>query len=228
MFFFDNFTSAINSHPTYLAYNLIVAITLVLYNMYRSEFKARDAFLTVFLTVVLMLTGGQTAFVSLLLVTSFFALKFLLEYEDRYRKIFFLILTIVSIIFVDGVINPYSKEATLNDSWDRLILWKSAVSANYNPLTGVGTGDYKIELNKYYDSHGLEQFAKDNLNSHNQFIQTYFSNGVLGLIAIVLLIARPLYFAVMFSQPVGIIIFFPFIIYGMTEVFLGRYQGVVL
>ncbi len=119
------------------------------------------------------------------------------------------------------------RETILNDSWDRFALWKSAIIANPNIFLGVGTGDYKTVLNEYYQSHGLTQFAIDSFNSHNQFIQIFFSNGILGLIAVIILMGRPLYLAVKNNQPFGILVFFPFIIYGMTEVFLGRYQGIV-
>jgi hypothetical protein len=41
------------------------------------------------------------------------------------------------------------------------------------------------------------------------------------------MIVRPIYLSVRNRNILGTLIFFPFLIYGMTEVFLGRYQGVV-
>ena len=41
------------------------------------------------------------------------------------------------------------------------------------------------------------------------------------------MVGRPLYLAVKNKNILAILCMFPFLIYGMTEVFLGRYQGVV-
>jgi O-antigen ligase len=114
-----------------------------------------------------------------------------------------------------------------NDSWERFDLWKSAVQANSNVVFGVGTGDYKTELNDYYHEHGMTEFEEGNFNAHNQFVQIYFSNGLLGLLAVIILFGRPLYKSVKRHNAMGVLVFFSFIIYGMTEVFLGRFQGVV-
>jgi O-antigen ligase len=120
-----------------------------------------------------------------------------------------------------------SQREEMNDSWDRFILWRSAIQANSDYLTGVGTGDYKIVLNEFFREHNQEMFARESFNSHNQFIQIFFSNGFFGLAALTLMLLRPLYLAFKHNDQMGILILFPFLIYGMTEVFLGRYQGVV-
>jgi O-antigen ligase len=130
-------------------------------------------------------------------------------------------------MFSLNAIDQGDKRALLNDSWDRLDLWRSAISANQNVLFGVGTGDYKDVLNEFYRANEMENFASNSLNSHNQFIQIYFSNGLFGLVSVLILLGRPLYISFTENNPLGVLIFFPFLIYGITEVFLGRYQGVV-
>ncbi|MFM7854814.1 MAG: O-antigen ligase family protein, partial [Flammeovirgaceae bacterium] len=109
----------------------------------------------------------------------------------------------------------------------RVDLWESAISASTNPLIGVGTGDYNLVLNEYYRAHSMSLFAEGNFNSHNQFVQVYFSNGIVGLFALLVILLRPLYLSVRNQNLLGILLYFPFVIYGVTEVFLGRYQGVV-
>jgi O-antigen ligase len=114
-----------------------------------------------------------------------------------------------------------------NDYWERMTLWESAINANTSVLAGVGTGDYNLVLNSYYRQHDMARFANENLNSHNQFIQSYFSNGLLGLVTLLFMLARPLYLSVRLQNLLGILLYFPFVMYGVNEVFLGRYQGVV-
>ncbi|MFN9898805.1 MAG: hypothetical protein ACK55Z_08445, partial [bacterium] len=53
------------------------------------------------------------------------------------------------------------------------------------------------------------------------------SNGMIGLIAFLLMMVRPLYLATGAKDLLGLLLLYPFVLYGITEVFLGRYQGVV-
>jgi len=232
VFSYYQLTNVIDSHPTYLAYYLIASIT---YGMYLIFYKIEEVSniimipLIIFFFIVLMLTGGRTAYISLLLVLAFFILKFLID-DIRFRKTNAFILIVFLLVGLLGLssLDYFNNEINVsNDYWERSQLWHSAINANPSPFFGVGTGDYKMVLNDYYLSHNLEEFAKGSYNSHNQFIQLYFTNGIVGLLILVIMIARPLYLSVKSQNALGILLMFPFIIYGVTEVFLGRYQGVV-
>lgn len=115
----------------------------------------------------------------------------------------------------------------LTDSWDRMTLWEAVFKANPDPIIGVGTGDYKQELNNYYRSNNLPYYAEQSYNTHNQLLQIYFSQGLVGVSVFLLLIFRLLYRLQKNDLTLGILFFFPFLVYGVNEVFLGRYQGVV-
>lgn len=231
VFFFENFTKILNSHPTYFACYLIAAITILLYLFYYEEMifsKVWYIFVLLFFFVVLILTGGQTTFISMLLVLSFFIMKFLIDDKAQERRIVFTLSCLMIVgMFITYRVLTDNRDTMLTDSWERFILWESALKANPDFLLGVGTGDYKSVLNKYYTEHNLTEFAKDSYNSHNQFIHTFLSNGFIGLVALLIMLGRPLYLAFKNNHSFGILVFFPFLIYGMTEVFLGRYQGVV-
>jgi len=230
-FFFYELTNVLNLHPTYFAYYLIFAITFALYLLYYQKSPVNPtigALIITFFFFMLLLTGGTTSFISLLFVFSFFILKFFLDKSTREQRLAFaLVFTMMILMFTINSIDQTGHQIASNDSWDRFELWKSAILANPNFLFGVGTGDYKGVLNEFYLSHGMEKFASQNLNSHNQFIQIYFSNGLMGLVAVLILVGRPLYLSFKNNNSFGILVFFPFLIYGVTEVFLGRYQGVV-
>lgn len=230
LFFFYDLTDIIGFQPTYFAYYLIFAITYSLYLLHyeKDQRQGINVFIVIFLFLVLMLTGGQTAFVSILLVFSFFLLKFVTETKNRQKKIVAsLVFLMLITMFLTAFIDKGKRDLSLNDAWDRLILWESAIKAVPNLLTGVGTGDYTLTLNQYYRTHDLQKFAEGNFNSHNQFIQVLFTNGFMGVVTLILLIGRPLYTSSKNHQYMGVLLLFPFLIYGITEVFLGRYQGVV-
>lgn len=230
-FFFYSLTDIINYQPTYFAYYLIFAITYLLYRFYCMDLKINpivNSLTVLFFFFMLLLTGGQTAFVSLLLIFSFFILKFFIEVKNNERKIVAcLVVIMLSGMFLASLVDKGERGLSLNDAWDRLVLWESAINATPNLLIGVGTGDYKMALNEYYQAHNLQKFADENYNSHNQFIQLLLSSGFLGVISLILLLGRPLYLSAKNHNLLGILLIFPFLIYGMTEVFLGRYQGIV-
>ena len=232
VFFFEELTSVLSLQPTYVAYYLIFSISFGLYLLFYQETKLPWwllAVVVIFFFVVLMLTGGRTSFIGLLLVLSFFILKYILEPGSLHKRVAFAI----SIFMLVGLFATNSMEfldsqlSFKNDYWERSVLWESAIRANPNPIIGVGNGDYKTVLNEYYNSHGLSKYAVDSYNSHNQFIQLYFTNGLVGLVALLILLCRPIAKAFRNQDTFGILVLFQFFIYGMTEVFLGRFQGVV-
>ena len=232
VFLFYQLTDPLGLQPTYLAYYVIFVITCIIFEMYYKTIGISIMQLSIciiFLSSILLFTGGKTAFISLILVSSFFALKYLLDIRSLRRTYTVVTFFSILIVFVSISTSDYFASVSLNqtDFWERSTLWRSAIEANPNPIFGVGTGDYKDVLNQYYKAQGMTQFAAGNYNAHNQFIQLYFSNGVLGLLALLLIIGRPLYLSFKIQNTLGILLVFPFILYGITEVFLARYQGVV-
>lgn len=225
-----NFTSLLGFQPIYFAYFLIFGITYSLFVLYYkdSAFGVSTGILVcsvMFLS--LLLTGTKTSFICLLLVFSFFILKTLVEDRNRVRWLTTLFIAVMlACMFIVSLVDINNWNAS-SDAWERLALWESAFNAVPNIIWGVGTGDYKIVLNEYYTSHQLIEFAEDGMNAHNQLIQILFSNGVLGLISFVLMVAHPIYRSVRSGNMFALVSLFPFVIYGITEVFLGRYQGVV-
>jgi O-antigen ligase len=233
VFHYYDFTSIINSHPTYLAYYIILAISWILYDF---SMKGRPSFDTqisvcylVVLTVTLVLTGGQTSLISLLLVFSFFLLNSILSAKGS-RSYFVTIVTIIMIciVFLANMIEGDNVYSEVDDSWERFHLWESGVKANDNFFFGVGTGDAGAVLKNYLAENGLEKFANSNANTHNQLIEIFLSHGMTGVIAFLILVGRPLFLSYKIRDTLGILIQYPFVVYSVTEVFLGRYQGVVV
>lgn len=230
-FFYYQFTGIIDSHPTYHAYFVIFSITILLFQLYNGRTVKTSwlvVFITIFLFITLIFTSGKTSYAGLLVIFSYFLLRSILEEMNSYRWLVLgLIAIMIFVIFMVHTSNYFADFVKEGDYWERFSLWKAAIHANTNWLLGVGTGDYKVVLNAYYKLHGMENYASGNYNSHNQFIQIYFVHGLLGLVAILIVILRPIYLAVKNRQVLGVLLFFPFIIYGFNEVFLDRYQGVV-
>lgn len=228
-FLHNNLTNFLQFQPTYVAYYCIFAITFLLFQIYYNGIKPYlFGAVIVFLFGVLLLTGGQTAFIGILFIFSFFLLKYMVEEKKNITQAAVVGLAIVLMIVMFGYTGEVHDEHQLfTDTWDRFVIWKSALDASPSLLLGVGTGASRQVLDQYYLTHGMEEFAFKGYNSHNQFIQLLFSNGLFGLVTLVILLARPLYRSLKNDYAFGILAIFPFMLYGMTEVFLGRYQGIV-
>jgi O-antigen ligase len=231
VFFFERFTGVLNLQPAYLAYYLIFCIGFGLYKVFYGELEERRLLAIVvilFFFTMLILSGGSTAFISLVLIFSFFVLKFLLEERQSYKRVVFVgVCFMLVVMFLVSSLHFWNEWSLQNDSWERYALWESAIRANPNIWLGVGTGDYRLVLNQYYQSHGMTEFAQESYNAHNQFIHSFFTIGLMGCLALIWMMIRPIIVAIRTHDILSILVMFPFIMYGMTEVFLGRYAGVV-
>lgn len=231
VFFAEQLTSPLsNTLAVYFAYYIIFVITFGLYLLYINQFGVNNILLMaalIFSFVMLLLMGSSTAIIGILFSLLYFVLKFVFESKRTTHNTlaFGFSLTFLFALFA---LNWSQPEFLGNDEyWERFVLWESAVKAMPDWLFGVGTGDYTAVLNDYYRTHNLMKFASENFNPHNQYLETLFSIGLAGLIALLIMICRPIYVAIRSQNILGFLCCFPFIIYGLTEVFLGRYQGVV-
>ncbi|MCK5775782.1 MAG: O-antigen ligase family protein, partial [Bacteroidales bacterium] len=55
-------------------------------------------------------------------------------------------------------------------------------------LTGVGAGDIKPELFIIYKEKGLTEAIKGNFNIHNQYLETFYGQGIIGISLLLLLL----------------------------------------
>jgi O-antigen ligase len=243
-YYYSEFTDIIDSHPTYMAYYVCFSIIFLLYLIsfeLLNRFQQSMVILSIlFLASILMLTAGRSTFASMLMMASFFFLKMLFETHTIKRKMLGISVSIL-LLAILLLQSPYSQRVfpkflegrslslskVKGDSWERLVLWEAALKASDNVVFGVGTGDYSMVMNNYYRDNQLSEYADVNFNAHNQFIQVLFSNGLLGLTALLIIIMRPIFLLTRRQNIFGMLAFFPFLIYGISEVFLGRYQGIV-
>jgi O-antigen ligase len=232
VFYFYQLTDLLGFHPTYMAYHLILALTYCTYSLYHRQGSVHPGWLIVvilFFFGLLLLTGGHTAFIGFLLVCAYFVMRFFTDKNNTYTRVGFavVLVMVISLFIVSSTGRVDRNEVLSDDGWDRYILWESAVRATPG-IFGVGTGDYRQAIQEYYVAQNLDEFAGEAYNAHNQFIQILFSNGIPGVLALIILLIHPLYVVYKDQHVIGLLTLFPFIIYSVTEVFLGRYQGVVL
>lgn len=75
----------------------------------------------------------------------------------------------------------------------RLEVWQIAISLiQDNLICGVGTGDVHKELNKAYKVKGFHSALEQNLNVHNQFLETFVTVGIVGFVTLLSLFIIPI------------------------------------
>ena len=232
-------------HPSYLAFYMNVGIGILLIDYFNGAlglFKRR----WVYVALILIFTGFSILLLSKIgiLTSAILFLSLLIYWLIKRKWILFLLFTFCSILgsyviykgsdlvqsrvqeFVEGV-DTDTEKTWLESTSLRTVIWNESTSLFLdNFWIGVGTGDVQDELLERYEDAGINQAVRQNLNAHNQFLQTSVALGVLGLLTIAIMLLQALirmkrmkYFNLIFSLISGVFFF--------TESVLETQAGVV-
>jgi O-antigen ligase len=107
----------------------------------------------------------------------------------------------------------------------RLAKWKTSLQVfSTAPLFGVTNGSYKERLIAQYLENDFTYSAQEQYSSHNQFLYTLVSNGIVGVLVLLALLLIPLA-----QHPWAE--YLPFMllmcVFFLTEDILSRQQGIV-
>ncbi|MEM6963283.1 MAG: hypothetical protein AAF573_00870, partial [Bacteroidota bacterium] len=96
-----------------------------------------------------------------------------------------------------------------------------------NPL-GVGTGDIQDELNKIYQKRNLQTELQYNQNTHNQYLQTTATLGILGGTWLLVLYFLPFYQAFRHKDYLYCLFILLILLAFLTESILQTQRGTML
>jgi len=132
--------------------------------------------------------------------------------------------TLEVITLSEEEIDPNTIESTAG----RVLVWEQAVKLiKQHPIIGVGTGDVKEALVESYASSGLSGIEEEQLNAHNQFLQSFAALGIFGFLSLVLGLILPAILAVKRGQIVYFMFILIIIVNAMTESILEVQAGVI-
>lgn len=226
-------------HPTYASLYLLFSAGVILVNLISTNPKAlRYKLLKIIALIVLLIyalflaaKGPIFAFIISILVVLFLKLK---------RKNFFVITSAIILLMVTAVLviptlknrvvefTQYDNKEEVNSISMRGIIyscdWELLKS---NTFIGVGAGDVQEELNQCYETYNQPKMLDDTYNTHNEYINMWLSAGILGLAAILILFALPL-FSAFRNRDYSYLFFllFMFVCF-MFENILSRQKGVL-
>lgn len=212
-FFYMDFSRFI--HPSYFAMYLNLAIGIIVLKLISSSFinnrlrfLLRSSVLVFSLGVVLLASKlGLLTLILIYLVLFFYLVISRIKKVKELVVILVLIGSLITAISFTPVISErfyWAKKALVEGTTNtnesesssvRLLIWKGTLSLSLEHFwTGVGTGDIKDELMKFYKKSGMNTALELKLNPHNQFLETFLAIGIFGLLSLLASLIIPAYY----------------------------------
>lgn len=199
-------------HPSYLSMYLLVAWIFL---MSMSDIDAKLKWLgSMMLGLSVFFSSSKAGiFLLLLLLMAFVFLKFKFIY--RIIAICLICLSVIALYdygkryfspvidrfitqfeITGQILSPHEERIRLETNSIRYYAWKSSIRAiEKNFWLGVGCGDVHQCLNEEYVSENLQELADKNINSHNQFLNTFIAAGFIGFMILCAIFFELIYLA---------------------------------
>lgn len=203
-YFYYALTGPLDIHPIYLALYLAVGVLAVLYfhhvgtPLFAPHLET--ALLLIFTIFIYMLTALVVMVVLPLLVAGFYYRFRLTPVPLRTRLI--LLSFGLTLLVTMAVLFPYTRKKIMgltqleyrldapDYAWGsltiRLAKWEcswAVIREHY--VLGVGTGDAQDALMESYRLKGFSEGARNNYNTHNQYLESWTMLGLAGLVLLV-------------------------------------------
>ncbi|MBD80604.1 MAG: hypothetical protein CL840_16940 [Crocinitomicaceae bacterium] len=218
VFYYHQLSNQLGAHAIYFSVVVATSIFLLMkfkslvFNAHTILYYVLLSFLAILL---ILLSSKMILIISLFL---FLALQ-LIQFKKREKKAMLVLITVIGVVFMlfgggissrfSEIINQdlevlgqekYKYDTPLNGLTLRITFWNIVIetlSQESNSMAfGVGTGDAQETLRKAYQNKGLyigNPELKDrgylDYNVHSQYFEELLKNGVLGLIALLILIS---------------------------------------
>lgn len=235
-------------HPSYFSMLLVFSISILFYYVQSKFFENRLKILLwvliVYLSASVFLVSSRAGIICWFLVIIIFFLQKIREKSTFLKKLYLFIPVIICIsLFVFAILYGVRFQSIKKQLWQngthtenlepgntvtRILIWEVTLDLiKKNFLFGVGTGDIKKELISKYDSTAMINAKSKNLNVHNQFLETFLGQGLIGIILLFSLFLVPLIYKKSYSHYL-----FPFFLLIIVSQFffesmLNRLLGVV-
>ena len=208
-FYYSYLSSVI--HPSYTAMYTIVALLAIRYLYQQKNIYLNYTWLSiiVFLTTYVFFLSSKAGWIGL--GFTYFIFLFDLIKSGSYFKLIFISLILIGFFFLINVYfapqyasripkmqsienaikgkDKNNKPSTTgtDGSGSRIFVWKASLEViKENLPLGAGTGDSRDKLMEKYLEKKMDTEYKFGLNSHNQFLNTSVSLGILGFLSLII------------------------------------------
>jgi len=195
-------------HPSYFAMYLIFAMIVSFYAYKKVICKSIIIpIISIFINIMaLLFSDSKSGYVGAILVFLYLLISLLYKKSKLYTVISVFILLILGVVLVKtnqrlqimlNVTENYNKIINNPNTYKestglRILSWNATIDAiKENPIFGVGTGDIKPVLLKKYEDLNYQKNIEIKMNVHNQFLETWLGQGVVGFILLLLVFIIP-------------------------------------
>jgi O-antigen ligase len=241
---------AAGRHPAYFSMYLSLAEGIIIkylsdnWAIISGKLKASLVLLLVFFSFMVLLLCSKAGIIVLIMVFMAFIIYSFRRKESRWLQ------TILSLLAVSffitafylfppstgrfgkafGTLDNYEniKSSDKESTATRILIWKSALKACIEkPLTGYGTGAVSEALCNIYKKYQVQHAVKNNLNAHNQYLQTALATGLPGLLILLAALGLPLILSFRQGSVLTIVFLLIIGINFLSESMLCRQAGVM-
>lgn len=253
-FFNDNLTLILNNKAAYFGLYVNLSIVLLLFFLKDDRknywYYAALALLTMF--QFLLATRISILILFLIAVLSFFYIikSYSAKVIATVAICFGVIITVSALLMPQTInrfesmlssfdyrfdnpneVNHFNAKEMSQVNWNgltiRLALWDCGLEViKENPWVGVGTGDYDQEFRNQLEEVNFIYAKKLDFGVHNQYLYTWISFGLLGLLVFLASLLIPAYSAYKAKNYLFLLILMVFAISFLTETVLNRYLGI--
>lgn len=220
-------------HVAYFSMYLAFCIIICFYFFEKKMrfFNVLIYFLIPYFLLIIYFLSSRAGLITIAVILFGYVIYFL--FFSSIRKKTIIILVVISGVFLYVLIKNNSrvnyglqqlKETTFSSNTkalttpnDRLLIWYNSLPiVKDNFILGVGIGDVKNNLKDSYAKNDMEDALKNNLNSHNQYLETLIGLGLIGLLMLLAMFFIPAYIAL---KKRNILVLFFLIVIGINFLF---------
>lgn len=231
-------------HPSYFSFYLLTACYFCFYLALIRKSKAYLKIILVFIILIILIMIGLASSRAGLLAAALTVFPLIIFLPAKKIILSLLLKICMILILLGGIYYMINHNRRLDDINDmrkaeisinefveksyRYNIWKTSSQViRENFFIGVGAGDIHYELNRKYSENGMNDAVEENYNVHNQFLETFMGQGVIGLISLLCLLFYPLIIG--FKKKKLLLIFFTIavIINFFFESMLNTQAGVI-
>lgn len=232
----------LNMHRSYYSAYLTIGIIFLLDFQQKKTYPI-STILILFFGVGVLQTMSKIGVLSLFLILTTYTLQVIMRKSWKIGVTLFFSLFILVFFSVSYKNSPLrsrfmaikialsdvktENNPSIESNAARIIMWNTSFKAIGNYwLFGTGTGDYNkvlTDLNIKMNNVGV---AQEELNSHNQFLNSWVQLGILGLFALIMMFVSS--FKTNGRDLFGVLILVTLLINFLVESFLETQSGIVL
>ncbi len=207
-------------HPTYSTLYTTFTFFLILNYLYKYNNTSRKKYICLyiiefFIALSIFCIYSRAGILIFFLLLGIWGGYILYTYPKRWKKIvvmFAVIISTFSLLMVTDImpVNRFAKTKYSVDEKDtadsekseaRVAIWKTAWSGiSENMPFGVGTGDAFDVIKEKSIEKGYSNITKKHYNAHNQYLQAMLTNGIPGIVVLLLYASVPLILSIKFRN----------------------------